>query len=230
MAGEINENSGSIPSSVDRFFNSVDKKLGFEKAPDIKVIYQYTKNDKPVLWVDLLTKQPDQPDFKAWYYSPSGLVDPKNIRTIPRGKTRSVIHFLPPEAEEAYKRQTEEASWLEDPIFREKKISIARGNIDAFIDFLNAIKEKKLGSTEYIIGETNYIMANFVLSLGFKRCWEEGYNPPDLTQPMRDEEHNYKFGISISELTELYDLNNQSPTKESVISVIRENDKKRKKS
>ncbi|MDO8460870.1 MAG: hypothetical protein Q7S38_00335 [bacterium] len=213
-------------SPIDRVFDSIGRKLGFEKSPDEKAIYQYPKQDEPVLWIDLLTREKP---FKAWYYSIDLSKDPESIRIIPESNTRSVIHFFPQEAEETYKRQTEENPWLDDPVFRNKRISITKQNITAFIDLLNTIKNGELEGTEYIIGETNYIMANFALGIGFKRCWQEGFNPPDLTMPMDDEDHEYKIGVSVAELFEIYDLKNQAPTKGSVLKKIKENKAKNKK-
>ncbi len=216
MAGETGEN----PGFVNRLFDSIDRKLGLEKSSEVKTIYQYPKQGEPRLWVDLLTKETN---FKAWRYSVNDSVEPEYLRTIPEATTRTVIHFFPPEAEEAYKRQTEEESWLDDPEFRRKNVSIARNNLVAFVDFLKAVREHQFGETEFIVGETNYIMANFAMRLGFKRCWEEGYNPPDLTRPVVNEDLEYKFGISVAALVELYDLDNQEPTESTVLEMVRKN-------
>lgn len=203
-----------------KFYNSIDRWLGLEMPADVKRIYQYPKQGDPSLWIDFLTKEKP---FKAWHYSSSLSTDPENIKTIPESNTRSVIHFFPPEAEDAYKREGSSTFWLDDDEFQGKKISVVKRNVAAFTDLLVAIKNGELGQTDYIIGETNYIMANFAQDLGFRRCWEEGYNPPDLNRPMMDEDFDYKVGVSVEDLVEMYDLKNQTPTQESVFAVIKQN-------
>jgi|SRR3989344_5015378 len=205
---------------VHKIQDSFGRFLGIEKPANREVIYRYPKNGETVLLVDLETKEKP---FKAWHYSLSSSTDPGNIRTIPENPTRSVINFVPPEAYKAYQKQTEETSWLEDPEFRGKRLSITRNNIAAFADLLNAVKNGELKQTEYIIGETNCQMATLALSLGFRRCWEDGYNQPDLTKPLVDENQDYKVGISVADLIQMYNLENEVATETSVLKAIRTN-------
>ena len=217
MAEEIPEGKGRIK----RISDAIDRKLGWENPPDVKLLYQYPKTGEPVLWVDLLTKENN---FKAWHYSLGDGEGSANIRTIPESRTRSVIHFAPPEAVEAFRRQkSEEDSWLEDPEFLAKSPAILRRNVAAFTDLLRVIRNGEWSGTDHIIGVTNYKQANFALALGFKRCWEEGLNPPDLSMPMLDESRDYSVGISLEELKKRYDMTDHDPTEMSVLKTITAN-------
>lgn len=205
---------------LDKMFDSIDSKLGFEKSPDIKVIYQYPKSGEPILWIDQWTKEKD---FKPWYYSTSSSAKDADIKTIPPSNIRNVAHFFPREAEEAYQRQkTEETSWLEDEKFRSQSLSIIKKYIPAFVNLLGEIKNGTLQGVNYIIGETNYRMANMALAFGFKRCWEEGYMQPNLSESMSDESMSYKIGISVADLIDYYDLKDQIPTEELVRQKMKE--------
>lgn len=203
-----------------RMFDSIDSKFGIEKSPNIKTVYQYPKFGEPILWIDQWTKEKD---FKSWYYSTSSSAKDSDVKLIPGSNIANVIHFFPSEAEEAYKKQkTEETSWLEDEKFRSQSLSIMKKYIPAFVDLLGKIKNGTLQGVDYIIGETNYRMANIVLALGFKRCWEEEYMQPDLSVPMTDESTSYKIGISVADLIDYYGLKDQIPTEELVRQKMKE--------
>lgn len=204
----------------DRIFNSIDAKFGLERSPNVETIYQYPKSGDSSLWLDQWTKEKD---FKPWYYNINPFENSSNVRTIPAAKIVHVIHFLPPEAEEALKRQkTEETSWLDDELLNSQKPSMVKKYVAAFVDLLNNIKDKKLQGVDYIIGETNYRMANMALAFGFRRCWEEGYTPPDLSRSIVDESMSHKIGISVADLIDYYDLKNQIPTEKLVIQKMKE--------
>ncbi len=206
--------------ALDRIFNSIDAKFGIERPPEVNVIYQYPQFGDPVLWIDRWTKVKD---FKPWYYREGSFTSSSDIRTIPASNIANVIHFLPPEAKEASSRtKTEEVSWLDDEKFRFQGLLMIRKYIPALVDLLNNIRSGKLSDIDYIIGETNYRMANMALAFGFKRCWEEGYKPPDLSRPMIDESMNYRIGVSVVDLVEHYDLKNQAPTEKLVSQKMKE--------
>lgn len=208
-------------SLLDRIYDSVDRKLNIEKLDKIEIIYSYPRYGEPVLWVDLHTN--DIP-FNAWYYSNTSSTEPDAIREIPASTNRSVIHFLPPQAIAALNRRTEEdPSWLYDEEFLSKKPGIVRQNLVAFVDLLNTIKKGELSDTEYLIGQTNFAMANFVLRLGFKRCWEGDAKKPNLVAPIKNEDSSYKIGVSVKELKDMYNLDNEVPTASSVINIIKRN-------
>src|SRR3989344_1880173 len=199
--------SAAKEGPLDKIFDSMADKLGIENLGIVDMIYRFPNVGNPILHINNHTKEKD---FKPWYYSPTLLTEPKDIKMIPASNTRFAIHFLPPSATEAAKKKTDDLQWFENKSITASSFSMKNEYIGAFVDLLRNIKNGNLQKVDYIIGQTNYKMANFAVMLGFNRCWEDGYLPPaDLGKRMSNEGRDYYIGVSVSELADKYDLNNQ---------------------
>lgn len=193
---------GGLYGSVDQ----VLKKFGIEPPGNIKnkEVHEFIRKNQKIGWITKHTKE--EGVFEPLNYSIG--FDTNQPLRIPPSNIRYSIHFFPPESQEALNKETEEDPWWAQDKYVEKGELINRKYFPMMVEFLALIKNGKFPDMDFVVALTNPRMAKMAFALGFKRCWPEGDQPPDLTREIQDD-RDVIIGTSIQDLKKLYDLENQ---------------------
>lgn len=217
------DNRGEADSSLRKALGFAKKILQTEKPTRVEPLFTFPK-EKKVLWIDRETKNAESKPFQPLFYFST----PTNIKGIPESLARDFIHFVPPEVYSSIIGDEDMGFRIDHENGNDRKSgsTIIRKYIPYFVELLQSIRKGNLKNVEFLVGRTDGFMAKTAMRLGFKRCWEEDKNTnqpafslfsnPDVLYDDRD----YTVGISVSELSSIYNLDVKTPTAEDVLKRI----------